>query len=252
MNQITKKKSPLLTPLIFLAIQASVIRSLPRVLSLNSKEVQARIERRGKIEPLDHFEQLCPEDGVGPTDKKRRAHLEQVAGQLMLAGFDPIANQFYSTIYFLTQKPQVFSLLKEVRDTFRNYNDINPDGLAPLKFLHVCLQETMRLHINASFGMPRISPGAKVDGIYVPKGEPRRYQSQRWLPSTHTHGDEAFRHGHLKGLWLFSRSPRMCPGRESAWVQTKLFIAKVVWGFDLEMVPGQDYDWRRDMEHYSM
>ncbi|RYP10844.1 hypothetical protein DL764_000396 [Monosporascus ibericus] len=270
MNQIMKK-FPLLTPLMFLVIPVSVIRSLPRVLSLNSKEVQARIERRGKTEHLDYFEQLCPEDGVVPTDKKRRAHLEQVAGQLMLAGFDPIANQFYSTIYFLTQEPQVFSLLKkEVRGTFKNYDDINPDGLVPLKFLHACLQETLRLHTNASFGMPRISPGAKVDGTYIPKGvvcqianfaaahspryfkEPRRYQPQRWLPSTHPHYDQAFRHDHLKGFWPFSQGPRMCPGRESAWVQTKLFIAKVVWNFDLEMVPGQDYDWERDMKHYSM
>ncbi|RYP39196.1 hypothetical protein DL767_002304 [Monosporascus sp. MG133] len=261
MNQIMKK-FPLLTPLMFLVIPVSVIRSLPLVLSLNSKEVQARIERRGKTEHLDYFEQLCLKDGVVPTGKKRRAHLGQVAGQLMLAGFDPIANQFYSTVYFLTQEPQVFSLLKkEVRDTIKNYNDINPHELAPFEISsHLPPGNTAPTHqflVWHAAHQPRPKgslPNSEFCSCHSPRyfKDPRSYQPQRWLTSTHTHYDEAFRHHHLKGLWPFSQGPRMCLSRESAWVLTKLSIAKVVWSFGLEMAPGQDFDWERDMKHYSM
>jgi cytochrome P450 len=40
--------------------------------------------------------------------------------------------------------------------------------------MHMALQrfinETLRVHATAANGLPRISPGATVDGIYVPKG----------------------------------------------------------------------------------
>jgi hypothetical protein len=35
-----------------------------------------------------------------------------------------------------------------------------------------------------------------------------------------------------------SQGPPMCSGREIAWWQSRLFVAKVLWDFDLEMVSG--------------
>lgn len=39
--------------------------------------------------------------------------------------------------------------------------------------------------------------------------------------------------------------PRQCLGTQLAWRETRLFIAKLLWGFDVEMAPGQkriDFD----------
>ena len=43
----------------------------------------------------------------------------------------------------------------------------------------------------------------------------------------------------------------MCPGSAIAWDQTKLFLAKVLWTFDVKMVAGQDLSFDRDFTIYT-
>ena len=161
------KKFPLLTPLMFFFIPPSLLRTLPNVIKLNREVVETRIEKRGNTNHPDYFQQLCPSEGDIPS----RGHLEQVAGQLLMAGYDPVSNVFYSTIYFLLKEPETLRLLtQEVRSTFSSYDEIEPTALSSLKYLYAVLQESLRLHTNGSFGMPRISPGALVDGQYIPQG----------------------------------------------------------------------------------
>ena len=100
LSQITRKFR-MLKPLMFLAIPPSVWLAMPRLIRMNTQDVQRRIERRGKTEQLDYFEQLVPADKPVPTDKKQVYHMENVAGQLLLASWQPLANQFYSLIFFL-------------------------------------------------------------------------------------------------------------------------------------------------------
>lgn len=165
------KKFPLLRPLVYLFIPPSVWLSMPRVLKINSQEVQSRIERRGKTEHLDYFEQLIPRDMPAPSDQKHINHLEQIAGQLLVAGWEPMSNQFYSSLFFLLQEPNAYkNLINELRSSFETYNEITPDSVANMKYLHACLQETFRIHQNISDGLPRMSPGAIVDGNYIPRG----------------------------------------------------------------------------------
>lgn len=40
-------------------------------------------------------------------------------------------------------------------------------------------------------------------------------------------------------------------GREMAWKQAKLFLAKVLWSFDVGKVRGQEVDLDRDLRHYG-
>jgi cytochrome P450 len=44
----------------------------------------------------------------------------------------------------------------------------------------------------------------------------------------------------------------MCPGATIAWTQSKLFLAKVLWTFDLEMIPGQDLVFDKSYKYYTM
>ena len=176
------KKVPLLTPLMFFFLPPSVLRSLPAVLKLNRQVVRVRIESRGKTKHFDYFQQLCPDEGAVPSQN----HLEQVAGQLLMAGYDPISNVFYSTIWFLLKEPETLRLLtREIRNTFSSYDQIHPDALVPLKYLQAALQESLRLHTNGSFGMPRVSPGALVDGHYIPRGVNSTSPFSRSLQGAH-------------------------------------------------------------------
>ncbi|ROW04707.1 hypothetical protein VMCG_04868 [Cytospora schulzeri] len=269
-NQIMKK-FPLLSPLMYLFIPPSVWLTMPRVMKINSQEVQTRIERRGKTDHLDYFEQIVPPDAPAPKDKKQITHLEQIAGQLLVAGWEPVSNQFYSSIFFLLKESEAYTILaNEVRQAFRDYSEITIDAVANLKYVQACLQETFRLHHNTADGLPRMSPGATVDGRYVPRGvvcqisyfaaarsprffaEPLEFRPQRWLSADHPHYDSKFRHDSLKAFMPFNQGPRACPGSAIAWAQTRLYLAKVLWTFDLTAVPGRDLSFDKDFTFYSM
>jgi cytochrome P450 len=172
--QQVMRKFPLLSPIVYLFVPPSILLTLPRVLKINSEEVRRRIERRGQTQHLDYFEQILPADAAPPTDKKQIAHLEIVAGQLLVAAWDPVAGQFYSNILFLLQNPQAYAaLVSEIRTVFKSYDEITPDSVANMKYLHACIQETFRFHQSTSDGLPRRSPGAIVDGVFIPKGVSR-------------------------------------------------------------------------------
>lgn len=173
MSQITRKFR-LLSPLMYLTILPSVWFVMPKLIRMNHRDVKARIERRGKTEHLDYFEQLVPADKPSPEDEKYMYHLENVAGQLLLAGWQPLANQFYSLIFFLLGEPDVYvALVKEVREAFTHYDAIDSETTASLKYLQACTNESFRLHQDTVDGLPRVSPGALVDGAYIPKGVSR-------------------------------------------------------------------------------
>lgn len=155
----------------YLTIPPSVWPLMPKLIGMIKEDVKARLERRGKIDHLDYFEQLFPADKPLPEDEKYIYHLENVAGQLLLAGWQPLANQFYSLIFFILKEPESYAaLVKEVRSAFTSYDAINSDTTASLEYLQACANETLRLHQETTDGLPRVSPGAVVDGRYIPQG----------------------------------------------------------------------------------
>ncbi|TGJ86269.1 hypothetical protein E0Z10_g2471 [Xylaria hypoxylon] len=268
-NQISKK-FPLLTPLMLLFIPPRILRTLPRVIKINKHEIQRRIDERNSTEHLDYFETLIPANSVLVTGKER-THLEQIAGQLLVAGYDPISNQFYGSMFQLLKNPEVLKMLTtEIRCSFHSYDEIAPDALLQLNYLQACLLESFRIFDTLPSGLPRISPGASVDGIYIEKGvhcqtsffttlrsdryfhDPLEYHPQRWLAPEHPKYEHRFSQDNLKSMFPFLLGPRMCPGRESAWIQLRLFLAKVLWTFDLELVKGQDLLFDRDFSVFTM
>ncbi|KAG6361097.1 hypothetical protein INS49_009321 [Diaporthe citri] len=256
MSQITRKFR-LLTPLMYLTIPPSVWFVMPRLIGMNHQDVKARIERRGKTKHLDYFEQLVPADGPSPEDEKDIYHLENVAGQLLLAGWQPLANQFYSLIFFVLKEPEAYAaLVKEV--AFTDYYAINTETTASLKYLQACANESLRLHQDTVDGLPRVSPGDVVDGAYIPKGvtcqisyfaaarsprfftEPPKFRPERWLPPDHPRFDPKYKDDNLKASKPFSQGPRGCPGGSVALALLRTFVAKVLWEFDLEAATGQE------------
>ena len=81
--------------------------------------------------------------------------------------------------------------------------------------------------------------------------DPLYYRPQRWLPSEHQLYDSAFKNDYRKGFYPFSLGSRACIGRHLAWMQGQLFVAKVLWTFDLVKVPGQQFDLEKTLLHYG-
>ncbi|XXG94034.1 hypothetical protein Hte_000285 [Hypoxylon texense] len=262
-NQIAQK-FPLLSPFSFLFVPPKILRTLPHVLKINADEVQRRIDKRDQVKHLDYFESLVPPGSSAPTGKERN-HLEQVAAQLLVAGYDPIADQFYGLFFLLLREPEALATVaNEVRGTFQTYEDIKPSELAGLPYMHACIQESFRIVDTGPNGLPRVSPGTMVDGMYIDKGiecqvsfftairsekyfaDPLSYRPQRWLPPTHPKYEAKYADDQLKSVWPFSLGPRSCPGKESAWVQMRLFLAKVLWSFDVELIRGRNLTFDKD------
>lgn len=267
-NAVTKKFR-LLAPLKFLFVPPSLLATLPQTLALNHKEVITRINRRGNTTHLDYFEHLCPPDAPEPN-KKELKHMEIVAGQLLSAGYEPISSQFLCTLIFLLQDPINYQHIVEEIRMFESSHDLNTESVAHLRVLNACLMETLRMTVIGANGLPRISPGAVVDGHYIEKGitvqyghfaftrstrffkDPDQFKPQRWLPHDHKYWDASFANDATESFWPFSRGPRSCPGMGSAWRQTRLFVAKVLWNFDVELVPGEEVIFDRDFRSYAM
>jgi cytochrome P450 len=63
--------------------------------------------------------------------------------------------------------------------------------------------------------------------------------------------DTAFAKDDLKSLHFFSLGPRACLGRELAWAEGKLLMAKLLWSFDVIRVPGQSINLEETLLHYG-
>ncbi|KAI1394963.1 isotrichodermin C-15 hydroxylase [Hypoxylon fuscum] len=265
------KRFPFLKPFSIFFVPPKVIRTIPKFFKMTSQEVQRRIDNRGNTTHPDFVDYMLPADAPAPTTKKEKIHIEQVATQLFVAGFDPVQITLFSCIFFLLKNPNAYNtLVEEIRDAFQDYNDITADALVDMKYLNAVIHETLRAHVATVAGLPRKSPGATVAGVYVPKGivcqisnfticrnprffhDPLNFHPERWLRPEHPKYDTRFSNDDLKCFYPFSIGPRSCSGREIAWSQTRLFIAKVLWTFDLDMVRGQDKTFDKDFSVHVM
>jgi cytochrome P450 len=126
------------------------------------------MSQRDEIKHPDYVEQLLSKNGKpDPTEDWILAQ----ANVFIVAGFDPMTNLISSALYYLlTNTDKYGHARKEIRGEFAEYNDITGDRLQTMKYLQAVIDESLRLHTNAAFGLPRVSPGYDVDGNFIPPG----------------------------------------------------------------------------------
>lgn len=165
------KRFPLLHPLQYLAAPAANLKALSAMKVAVRDGVLQRIERRCNTEHVDLFDYILPAEQPVPSDQCELVHIGALAQQMMFANYGPMSDWFYGTILFLLQEPECLQhVSKEIRNKFESYQDITPSALSSLSYLHACLEESLRLLPGNNTGLPRISPGAIIDGNYVSKG----------------------------------------------------------------------------------
>ena len=164
LNQVMKR-FPLLYPLVFLALPPTLAGVLPILLKTNLQIVQDRVKNRNNLRHPDYFSLLVTSDAPAPPDD----FLVAQANHLIVGGFDPDTNLFTAAVHYLLENPNTYKLLRaEIEGKFTSYEQIRNDALTGLPYLHAVIEETLRLHTNGAFGLPRISPGGTVDGHYIP------------------------------------------------------------------------------------
>lgn len=165
------KRFPLLSPLQYLLAPMAKLSSLSKMQKAVNDGVMKRVEGRTDIKHLDYFDFILPKGQSLPSAQGELLHIGSLSIQVMFANFGPLADWLYAAILCLLEEPQCYrALVEEIRDAFETYDDITPVALASLPYLHACLEESLRLFPSNNTGLPRYSPGATVDGHYIPKG----------------------------------------------------------------------------------
>ncbi|KAL9586169.1 MAG: hypothetical protein Q9212_001090 [Teloschistes hypoglaucus] len=191
----------------------------------------------------------------------------------VIAGGETVSTFLAGATYFLLQHPQKLkTLVTEIREAFKSYADINAKDAQQLTYLQAVINEGLRLFPPASQGSPRISSGFELHGKYIPQGvrilspsittkssrlcqaeinvspwtvahnpeywdEPMEFKPERWLDSQSPDVKEASQ--------PFLLGPRSCIGRNFAYMEMNLLLAKMLWTYDLELV-NKKLDWLKE------
>ncbi|XHG09940.1 hypothetical protein AWENTII_012975 [Aspergillus wentii] len=106
-------------------------------------------------------------DGSGMTHEEIIANARTLIG----AGSHTTASALTGLTFYLTQSPEIYRrLTEEIRSTFSSEEEINMKSTVALPFLNSCLEEVLRIYPPLAETPPRVSPGAVVNGQYIPKG----------------------------------------------------------------------------------
>jgi hypothetical protein len=168
-------KFPLLSPLKYLFVPLKVLLSHFRIERLNREAVEDRIARRREPHPLDHFDSMLPPEAAVPVGREK-VHFEILAGHLLIGGFESVSGQYHCALMFLSLQPELRqALVNEVRTRFDKFEDVDAESLVSLPFLNAVMNETLRMTVNVAAIIPRESPGATIDGNYIPHGVRRHW-----------------------------------------------------------------------------
>ncbi|KAK8075666.1 hypothetical protein PG997_010329 [Apiospora hydei] len=272
MNQMrdSRQAIPLMSWFKYLILPFSTMSSVPEVRRTSRVEIQNRLNAKLGSDSRDYFEQFMPYDAAEATQLREMRNLGQLVMQLLFGQYEALSTWYYVTLYFLGRETKTQNTLaKEIRSTFRRYGDITAASVLSLKYLEACLLESLRLYPSSNTGFPRKSPGAVVDGVYLPQRvycqtsffathrsdkyfrDLTSFRPQRWLLADHSLYDKWFSDDNLNAFFPFSLGPRGCPGKQMAWSQGRLFLAKLIWKFDIARAPSNQVDFDRDLLAYG-
>ncbi|KAI1131198.1 cytochrome P450 [Nemania abortiva] len=177
-------------------------------------------------------------------------HLTMNASLLIVAGSETTATLLSGATFLLLTNPETLEKLQqEVRSAFRSDEEITLTSVGNLTYMLACLNESLRRYPPVASGLPRQAPkgGAMVDGGFVPEGtivsvyqfavnhdetywrEPYSFAPERWM------GDPKYKGDQLDAMQSFSVGPRNCLGKNLAYAEMRLILARLVYNFDMTL-----------------
>ncbi|PSN66721.1 cytochrome P450 [Corynespora cassiicola Philippines] len=227
------------------------------------KRVTKRLEKGRDSEGVDLWDLvLGQEEGKGLT----RDEMDSNSSLFMIAGTETTATLLSGLTYILLRNPECMKeVVKEVREAFASGEDMHMENLAALPYMNACIKEAFRLYPPVAIGLPRLTPpnGSTICGEFVPPGttvtvphlamytsernfkDPYKYAPERWL------GDEKYENDHRAVLQPFSVGSRDCLGKNMAYHEMRLILAKILYNFDFELCLESE-GWIDHQETYNL
>ncbi|KAI4176008.1 MAG: hypothetical protein LQ343_001290 [Gyalolechia ehrenbergii] len=215
--------------------------------------------------------------GSGYTEQE----LQEENNLLMVAGSDTTSTVFTAMLSYLTRNPTVHErLASEIRATFSNANDVQSGSkLNSCQYLRAFINEAMRLNppVTADMNREVLPGGLTVDGHFLQEGtnvgvapfsphrnqtvfrEPFAFTPKQWIPDEKTGITAASVVVCESAFRPFSIGSRGCPGKQLAYLEMSITMAKVLFLYDVRAVEGDDLGagrselmWgRRNTENYQ-
>ncbi|KAL4747878.1 hypothetical protein BDW72DRAFT_206088 [Aspergillus terricola var. indicus] len=189
----------------------------------------------------------------------RNRELGGESATLIVAGTDTTSTAMAACFFYLSRNRAAYDrLAAEIRSTFTSPEEIRMGPLmSKCTFLRACIDESMRLSPSAASSLWREteSPGATVDGQYLPPGvdagtciysihhnpayypDPFAFRPERWIADEckAVQGDVGLARSAFNP---FSIGPRSCIGKSLAYVELHLALCNVLWHFDFRVAEG--------------
>ncbi|PKY00246.1 cytochrome P450 [Aspergillus campestris IBT 28561] len=247
-------------PLIFKLLALMIPRSKLEVRSRQEEHsrltVQKRLRRgesRGQADFMDSMlRHKNDKDGLS------EAELVANANVLIIAGSETTATLLSGLTYWLLRTPEVLDkVTKEVRSTMVREEDITfHSASAQLPYLLACLNEALRMYPPVPTGLERMTPPGgpiTIAGYQIPPQtavsvhqlasyhsdrhfhDAHRFIPERWLPEAKNDPSSPFYNDHRDILQPFLVGPRNCLGKNLAYSEMRIIMARMLWNFDLQL-----------------
>ncbi|KXH65967.1 averantin oxidoreductase [Colletotrichum salicis] len=267
-HQIISRLPKLLQlPATLLTMPRTIAADVKTLNELQSEKVQHRLQTEATVP--DFMEKMISAYNSGKMTYKQLEGNSQI---LIGAGSETTATLLSGLTFLLLKNPRVLAkLATEVRSTFTHPDEITFTGVNNCKYLLACIEEALRVYPPSPHPHHRIVPagGATVDGVFLPGGTsvsipiyaashspvnwtlPEEFIPERWMAAKDGgHGKEAgdadvdvrlFAGDQRDASQPFQIGPRNCIGRNLAYAEMKIVMARLVWQFDIENAT--DGDW---------
>ncbi|KAF5622875.1 Isotrichodermin C-15 hydroxylase [Fusarium sp. NRRL 52700] len=199
------------------------------------------------------FQAVDPDTGKGYSKDELFGESES----LIIAGSDTSAISLAASFFYLSRYPHVQQkLAEEIKSAFSTVDDIKGGpALYSCQYLRAVIDETLRMSppVPADLSREVQEGGILVDGEYIPEGmkvstasycmhhnpdiypEPFKFRPERWIvdekngygvsPESVSLAESAF--------MPFSAGPRGCVGKNLAYLEMSLALAKIVYHFEI-------------------
>ncbi|KAI0851917.1 cytochrome P450 monooxygenase [Daldinia vernicosa] len=204
----------------------------------------------------------------GP-DGKQKLSLEEVQDNvnlLLIAGSETTATTLCGITSLLCANPQVLAKLRdEVLSAFSTEAEITLLSVQRLKYMTAVIDESLRIYPAVPTAVPRIiHESSIICGAYLPQGTladiwhwnmyhseshfalAESFIPERWL------GDPRFASDKKDAFQPFSYGARNCLGRNLAYAEMRLILARLIWNYDISLVNEADKDWVKDQRMWLL
>ncbi|KAI1493858.1 cytochrome P450 [Biscogniauxia mediterranea] len=195
-----------------------------------------------------------------------RDEVESNASVFVVAGSETTATALSGLVFFLGTNPAVKEkVTNEVRTAFQSEDRITINSVQSLRYLNAVIEEGLRLFPPVPCGAPRLTPpeGTTAFSEYIPGNttleiwhwpmfrNPKYFtQADEFIPERWL-GDPRYNGDRLDMVQAFSFGPRNCLGKNLAWAELRLILARLIWNFDFELAE-DSYDWMENIEVYTI